>query len=60
MIGTSVTLEQIEIGGATAQVAVWGRNLCNNRDLSYVVDYILQVGSYERALTFGAVVTIEF
>ena len=49
------------LAGTKATVALWGRNLLDNRQLLQVVTLnFLYSGSYERARTYGVDVTFDF
>jgi OOP family OmpA-OmpF porin len=61
LVNTRVALADIDLGDTRAEVAVWSRNLLNNREIVQYVGLSL-VGSviYEQARTFGVDVRFDF
>lgn len=56
-----IALSELELLGTTAQVAVWGKNLADNRQLANVSSLaFLYPGSYERARTYGIDLSVAF
>jgi iron complex outermembrane receptor protein len=61
LVNARVALENIEIGPAKGTVALWGRNLFDNRSAVYAVGLISMISAvYEPARTFGVDVTFEY
>ena len=61
IINGRVAIENIQFGGVTAEVALWGKNLTQNRDINYALNlgYLLSA-SYQPARTLGADLNIKF
>lgn len=58
---TRVALEDIEIMGSRSTLALWGRNIFNNKSASYSVGLVYAaVANFETAPTYGVDWTIEF
>lgn len=54
-------LTDIDIGRTTMDVALWGRNLFNDRSLAWASNLsFIYAGSFERARTFGVDVSIRY
>jgi len=61
LLNARAALTDLELGRAKAQVALWGRNLTNDKSPGFMVGLgFLYSGSYERARTYGVDVTLEF
>lgn len=59
LVNGRVALQGIEIGGSTATVSLWAKNLLNSRAINYSISLVLDVAAdYERARTFGADLSI--
>jgi iron complex outermembrane receptor protein len=55
-----IALEDIKIGSAKATVALWSKNLFDNKQISYSLSFLSTIASdYERARTFGIDLTLE-
>ncbi len=61
LVNARVALADIDLGDTRAEVALWGRNLLNNREIVQFVG-LGPVGSviYEQARTFGVDVRFDF
>ncbi|MBU6266690.1 MAG: TonB-dependent receptor [Sphingomonadales bacterium] len=57
-----VALRDIPVGPLKGEIAIWGRNLANNRDPNYVLIFgtIQADASYQRARTWGADFSVQF
>jgi len=56
-----LSLSDIGIGGGDLQIALWGRNLLNNRRPSYGADLVAAMTTrYEQARTYGVDMTVRF
>jgi len=54
-------LKNIELGGVKADLAVWSRNMFNNRDMTYALPLgPLVAGNFQAARTVGADLTVQF
>ena len=61
LINGRAALKDIELGSYTAEIAAWGRNLTNNRDMAYPMPVAFGVGAtFEDARTFGLDFTISY
>jgi iron complex outermembrane receptor protein len=61
LVNARLALENIDVGGKKASVALWARNLFNNKSLLYGNSLIsLGHGNYEPARTFGVDATVKF
>jgi iron complex outermembrane receptor protein len=56
-----IALQGFKVGEAKSTVALWGRNLFQNRSVSYAPSLVSLISAdYERARTFGLDLTVEF
>jgi hypothetical protein len=56
-----VALDGFKVAGADATVALWARNLFDNRSMTYVTSLVTQLSTnYETARTFGVDLSIDF
>ncbi|HKX77314.1 MAG TPA: TonB-dependent receptor [Novosphingobium sp.] len=56
-----VALRDISVGGAKAEVALWGRNLTNQIRVNQAIDFqVAAVTTYTPARTYGVDLTFEF
>lgn len=56
-----LSLSDIGIGGGKLHIALWGRNLLNNRRPSYGADLVAAMTTrYEQARTYGLDMTVRF
>lgn len=54
-------LSDISVGGASVDVALWARNLFDDRSLAWASNLsFIYAGSYERARTFGVDLTVRY
>jgi iron complex outermembrane receptor protein len=61
IVNARVALEDVQINGARAQVALWGRNVFDNKDITQFTGLgFAGAVLYERARTFGVDVTMNF
>jgi iron complex outermembrane receptor protein len=62
IVNSRVALKDIKIGSATAELALWARNLLDNKDATYELQFgTIQVdSSFELARTFGADISFRF
>jgi iron complex outermembrane receptor protein len=62
LINSRIALERIKLGGATGSLAIWGRNLTDEKGQRYIfgVSSITFSPTYERARTVGVDLTVEF
>ena len=62
LVNTRIALRDIEIGGASVEIAGWSKNLFNNRKPIYPFQYpnFLMTTSYEQARTYGVDLIIKF
>ena len=62
LVNARVALKDINIGPATGEIAVWARNLFDNKDPLYSFGFakILSTSSYQPARTFGVDVILKF
>jgi len=60
IVNGRVALRDLEFGRLKGQVALWGKNLFDNKQLDNVLSLsLLYTGSFERARTFGVDLTLE-
>ena len=61
-INARAALRNIKIGGADVELAVWSRNLTQNRELTFALQQNAAFGAanYVPARTFGADLTVQF
>ena len=56
-----IALADMDLSGATTQIALWGRNLTNNKSIAYgVAQTFLGSATFERARTYGIDITVGF
>ena len=56
-----LSLRDLQIAGTKAEVALWGKNLFNNKDLTYVSGiYSFNPATYERERSYGIDVNFSF
>ena len=61
ILGARVSLAEIPLGSTQFRVAAWGRNLTNNRSLTYAANLgLLAAGLYQPARTYGLDVGMSF
>jgi iron complex outermembrane receptor protein len=62
IVNSRLALKDIKVGGGHAEVALWARNLFNNDDSIYLLQFgTIQVdASYELERTFGADISFKF
>lgn len=62
LLNGRVALRDFDLGGIRTELAVWGRNLTNERALSFALNLnnIIASGNYIPARTYGVDLTIEF
>jgi iron complex outermembrane receptor protein len=61
IVNGRVALQDITIGGVTGEVAVWGRNLTQNRDITYALSLAgALAANYQQARTLGVDVRIHY
>jgi len=61
IINGRIALKDLEVGGARIELAVWGKNLTNNRSANYALNLgVLAGANYIAARTVGADVLLEF
>jgi iron complex outermembrane receptor protein len=62
IVNTRVALRDIPLGRVKGEVAVWSRNLTNNRDTLFPFQFgtILYTNSYQSARTFGADFVLKY
>jgi iron complex outermembrane recepter protein len=62
ILNSRLALQNIKVGPATGEVAFWVRNLTNNRDVSFLLQFgDFQLDSnYQAARTFGVDLTFKF
>jgi iron complex outermembrane receptor protein len=62
IVNSRVALKGMKIGGANAELALWARNLFNNKDSTYELQFgTIEVdSSFELARTFGADISFKF
>jgi iron complex outermembrane receptor protein len=61
LVNGRLALTGMDVGGTKLQVALWSRNLLNNRGLVQAVPFGPVTSTiYERARTFGVDVGVEF
>ncbi|MGJ3627963.1 hypothetical protein AB5I41_14965 [Sphingomonas sp. MMS24-JH45] len=61
IVNGRVALDQIEVAGSRAVIALWGRNLLDNKDIVQTTSLgFANVVQYERARTYGVDLTFEF
>ena len=62
IVNSRVALKDIKFGGANAELALWARNLFDNKDATYELQFgTIQVdSSFELARTFGADISFKF
>jgi iron complex outermembrane receptor protein len=61
IVNTRLSLADIDLGPTRAEIALWGKNILNNKDIAQFVG-LGPVGSviYERAATYGVDVNFNF
>jgi iron complex outermembrane receptor protein len=61
LVNGRVALNKLELGGISGSVALWAKNLLNDRSLAYAISFGQTIaGDYERARTYGIDLTVEF
>jgi iron complex outermembrane receptor protein len=62
IVNTRVALREVQIGSATTEVALWAKNLFNNKDSTYPLLFgdIEHNASFQAARTYGIDVIINF
>ena len=61
IVNGRVAVENIQFGGVTAEVALWGKNLTQNRNVNYALTLgPLISANYQPARTLGADLNIKF
>jgi iron complex outermembrane recepter protein len=62
IVNSRVALKDLKIGGANAELALWARNLLDNKDATYLLQFgTIEVdSSFELARTFGADISFKF
>lgn len=61
IVNGRISLDQISLGSATGSLALWGRNLLNDKSPRYTIALgVATAVSYERARTVGLDFTVEF
>lgn len=61
LVNGRIALADIEVGQAKLDIALWGRNLFNDRSLAWASNLsFIYAGSYERARTYGVDVGFRF
>jgi iron complex outermembrane receptor protein len=61
LVNGRVALTGFRIGGADATVALWGRNILNNKSVSYSPSLVTVItANYEAARTFGLDLDVNF
>lgn len=56
-----VALKDLDLGGVNTELAVWGRNLTNNRSSNYALSLgMIVAGNYIPARTYGVDLTVKF
>ena len=60
IVNGRLALQKVPIGRVSGEIAVWARNLLNNRDADYGVYTGVGVTTYQPARTFGADFTLSF
>ncbi|KHK90391.1 hypothetical protein LK12_17535 [Novosphingobium malaysiense] len=62
MLNGRIALRDLDIGGANGEIALWGRNLTNERVPAFPVDFRVGIvtSTYTPARTYGVDLTIDF
>jgi iron complex outermembrane receptor protein len=61
MVNGRISLDEIALGQATGTLALWGRNLLDDKSPRYIINLGVATSvAYERARTFGMDFTVEF
>jgi iron complex outermembrane receptor protein len=61
LVNGRLALQGFKIGGADATLALWAKNLLNDKSLNYAVSLVtVMAADYERARTVGVDLTVEF
>jgi hypothetical protein len=61
LLNARLALRGFQVGGAEAELAVWGRNLTNNRDvINGVLNGFEAAAFYEAARTVGVDLAVRF
>jgi iron complex outermembrane receptor protein len=66
VVNGRIALSDFDLSGAKAEIALWGRNIFDNRQLNSVTQIalgsagIIYPGMYERARTFGVDLSFDF
>lgn len=61
VVNGRVALKDINLGGVNTELAVWGRNLTNNRSASYALNFgFMGAANYIPARTYGLDLAIRF
>jgi iron complex outermembrane receptor protein len=61
LVNARVALQGFKIGGADATLALWGRNLLNDRSISYPGSLVTMIAAnYETARSYGLDLSVEF
>ena len=61
IVNGRVALQDINIGGVTTEVALWGKNLTQNRDLRYILNVAgALAGNFQAARTLGVDLKIHY
>ena len=61
IINARAALRHIELGAVEAELAMWARNLTNDRSIQYPLTTVVEAASsYQQARTFGADLSVKF
>ena len=61
IVNGRVALQDITIGGVTGEIAVWGKNLTQNRDMTYALSLAgALAANYQQARTLGVDLKIHY
>lgn len=62
LVNARVALRDIDIGGATAELGVWSKNLTNARNMTFALSLFNQIGSrnFIAARSYGVDVILDF
>ncbi|MBV1916748.1 MAG: TonB-dependent receptor [Sphingomonadaceae bacterium] len=62
IVNARIALRDIEMGGANWEIALWSKNLLDNKKPLYLFQYpyFLMTSSYERARTYGIDLSVKF
>jgi iron complex outermembrane receptor protein len=61
VVNGRIALADLKLGGKKAEIALWGRNLADNKRFTELDQGVfMYYGRYQRARTYGVDVTFEF